>query len=165
MTLTLYPAIDLKGGQVVRLKRGEMDQATVYADDPAAQARRCLEIIGAALNLFVFVMMFSSLVYVTQHSVNPKIQDFVDALYFTAAALSTTGFGDVTLIGSTSGELLSVVMMISGISLFLRLVQAVFRQGGKVRYPCPRCGLQRHDHDAVHCKACGELLAIPNDEG
>ncbi|MGG5820792.1 1-(5-phosphoribosyl)-5-[(5-phosphoribosylamino)methylideneamino]imidazole-4-carboxamide isomerase [Falsiroseomonas sp. HW251] len=38
MTFTLYPAIDLKGGQVVRLKRGEMDQATVYADDPAGQA-------------------------------------------------------------------------------------------------------------------------------
>jgi phosphoribosylformimino-5-aminoimidazole carboxamide ribotide isomerase len=38
MTFTLYPAIDLKGGKVVRLKRGEMDQATVYAEDPAAQA-------------------------------------------------------------------------------------------------------------------------------
>lgn len=38
MALTLYPAIDLKGGQVVRLRRGEMDQATVYAEDPAAQA-------------------------------------------------------------------------------------------------------------------------------
>ncbi|MCO6416650.1 1-(5-phosphoribosyl)-5-[(5-phosphoribosylamino)methylideneamino]imidazole-4-carboxamide isomerase [Siccirubricoccus sp. KC 17139] len=36
--LTLYPAIDLKGGQVVRLKRGEMDQATVYGTDPAVQA-------------------------------------------------------------------------------------------------------------------------------
>ncbi|WP_144187069.1 1-(5-phosphoribosyl)-5-[(5-phosphoribosylamino)methylideneamino]imidazole-4-carboxamide isomerase [Elioraea rosea] len=35
----LFPAIDLKGGQCVRLKRGEMDQATVYADDPAAQAK------------------------------------------------------------------------------------------------------------------------------
>ena len=38
MTLTLYPAIDLKGGACVRLRRGEMAQATVYADDPAAQA-------------------------------------------------------------------------------------------------------------------------------
>jgi len=38
MSLTLYPAIDLKDGQCVRLKRGAMDQATVYADDPAAQA-------------------------------------------------------------------------------------------------------------------------------
>jgi phosphoribosylformimino-5-aminoimidazole carboxamide ribotide isomerase len=39
MSLTLYPAIDLKDGQCVRLRRGAMDEATVYADDPAAQAR------------------------------------------------------------------------------------------------------------------------------
>ncbi len=35
----LFPAIDLKGGQCVRLVRGEMDRATVYNDDPGAQAR------------------------------------------------------------------------------------------------------------------------------
>lgn len=35
----LFPAIDLKGGQCVRLKLGDMDQATVFNDDPAAQAR------------------------------------------------------------------------------------------------------------------------------
>ena len=68
------------------------------------------------------------------------------------------------LIGSTSDELLSVVIMIVGITLFLRLAQAAFRPGGKVRYPCPQCGLQRHDSDAVHCKACGHVLNIPNDE-
>jgi phosphoribosylformimino-5-aminoimidazole carboxamide ribotide isomerase len=34
----LFPAIDLKDGQCVRLKLGEMDQATVFNDDPAAQA-------------------------------------------------------------------------------------------------------------------------------
>jgi phosphoribosylformimino-5-aminoimidazole carboxamide ribotide isomerase len=39
MSLTLYPAIDLKDGACVRLKRGAMDQATVYAEDPAAQAQ------------------------------------------------------------------------------------------------------------------------------
>ncbi len=38
MTLTLYPAIDLKDGACVRLQRGEMDLATVYGEDPAAQA-------------------------------------------------------------------------------------------------------------------------------
>jgi voltage-gated potassium channel len=103
-------------------------------------------------------------VYVTQREINPKIEDFIDALYFTVAALSTTGFGDVTLIGSTSGELLSILMMLVGISLFLRLAQAVFRPGGKVLYPCPQCGLQRHDPDAVHCKACGYVLNIPDDD-
>lgn len=36
--MILYPAIDLKGGEVVRLKQGLMDSATVYGADPAAQA-------------------------------------------------------------------------------------------------------------------------------
>ncbi|MBM3542957.1 MAG: 1-(5-phosphoribosyl)-5-[(5-phosphoribosylamino)methylideneamino]imidazole-4-carboxamide isomerase [Alphaproteobacteria bacterium] len=37
--MILFPAIDLKDGQCVRLVQGEMDQATVFNDDPAAQAR------------------------------------------------------------------------------------------------------------------------------
>ncbi len=37
--MILYPAIDLKDGQCVRLLRGEMAAATVFGDDPAAQAR------------------------------------------------------------------------------------------------------------------------------
>lgn len=36
--MILFPAIDLKDGRCVRLKRGLMDQATVFNDDPAAQA-------------------------------------------------------------------------------------------------------------------------------
>lgn len=38
MSLIVFPAIDLKGGQVVRLAEGDMERATVYGDDPAAQA-------------------------------------------------------------------------------------------------------------------------------
>jgi len=37
--MIFFPAIDLKDGQCVRLLRGEMDQATVFNDDPAAQAK------------------------------------------------------------------------------------------------------------------------------
>lgn len=40
MAFTLYPAIDLKDGQCVRLIRGEMDQATTFNADPADQARQ-----------------------------------------------------------------------------------------------------------------------------
>ena len=39
MSLTLYPAIDLKAGQCVRLLHGEMDKATVYNENPAEQAQ------------------------------------------------------------------------------------------------------------------------------
>ena len=38
--MILFPAIDLKDGQCVRLKLGDMQQATVFSDDPAAQAKQ-----------------------------------------------------------------------------------------------------------------------------
>jgi phosphoribosylformimino-5-aminoimidazole carboxamide ribotide isomerase len=41
--LTIYPAIDLKDGACVRLRRGDMAQATVYSGDPAGQARQWQE--------------------------------------------------------------------------------------------------------------------------
>lgn len=44
MALTIYPAIDLKAGQVVRLAEGDMARATIYADDPAGQARRFADV-------------------------------------------------------------------------------------------------------------------------
>ena len=37
--MILYPAIDLKDGQCVRLRLGDMEQSTVFNDDPAAQAQ------------------------------------------------------------------------------------------------------------------------------
>ncbi|MCC5984010.1 MAG: 1-(5-phosphoribosyl)-5-[(5-phosphoribosylamino)methylideneamino]imidazole-4-carboxamide isomerase [Rhodobacteraceae bacterium] len=41
--MILYPAIDLKDGQCVRLLKGAMERATVFNDDPAAQARAFVE--------------------------------------------------------------------------------------------------------------------------
>jgi len=49
--MILYPAIDLKDGQAVRLLRGDMDTATVFNTDPAAQARAFQDAGGAWLHL------------------------------------------------------------------------------------------------------------------
>ncbi|MES2539388.1 MAG: ion channel [Pseudomonadota bacterium] len=123
--------------------------------------RRHETAIRAALNLMIFIFMMTALVYQTQVGSNEDIRNYVDALYFTVTTLTTTGFGDITMVGS-GGRLLAVVIMIFGISLFLRLVQVVLRPP-KAHFPCPVCGLRRHDHDAVHCKACGTVLNIPDD--
>jgi voltage-gated potassium channel len=147
--------------RTVRLLRSYNVLGRLRKQFPAV--RRNEEVVTAALDLAVFMLIVSSAVYVTQHLVNPEISDFLDALYFTVTTLSTTGFGDVTLTG-THGRLLSIAVMVVGITMFFRLAQAVFHPGGKVRHPCPSCGLLRHDQDAVHCKACGLLLNIPNDE-
>ena len=116
------------------------------------------EIVFSVVNLFVFIFMVSALVYVLQVHANPGISNYIDALYFTITTLTTTGFGDITLVGD-AGRLLAIVIMIVGISLFLRLIQTTLR-ARKVRYECPSCGLTRHETDAVHCKHCGALLHI-----
>ncbi len=121
------------------------------------------EDVGKALaTLVTFIFVATGFVYASFARAHPGISGYVDALYFTVTALTTTGFGDIVLPG-TWGKLLSIGIMICGITLFVRLAQTLIRPD-KVRFTCPTCGLMRHDADAVHCKACGELLNIPNDE-
>jgi voltage-gated potassium channel len=128
----------------------------------SAWFRRNEELAITIVHLAVFLFVMTGIVYETQHWNNPEIKNYIDALYFTVTALTTTGFGDITLRGTT-GRLISVLIMIFGVTLFLRLIRALL-QPRKVRFPCPACGLQRHDFDAVHCKACGTIHNIP-DEG
>lgn len=119
------------------------------------------EVIHSTINLLVFIFVVTALVYVLQSRSNPDIANYVDALYFTVTTLTTTGFGDITLHGSM-GRLLSVLIMVFGVALFLRLLQTIFRPH-KVRFSCPTCGLNRHDPDAVHCKHCGTVISIETE--
>ncbi|ANW51700.1 1-(5-phosphoribosyl)-5-[(5-phosphoribosylamino)methylideneamino]imidazole-4-carboxamide isomerase [Burkholderia pseudomallei] len=49
--MLLIPAIDLKDGQCVRLKQGDMDQATIFSEDPAAMARKWVDLGARRLHL------------------------------------------------------------------------------------------------------------------
>ncbi|HEY8595197.1 MAG TPA: ion transporter [Devosiaceae bacterium] len=120
--------------------------------------RKHEDLVLATINLGVFLFVMTGIIYALQYGVNPEIRNYADALYFTVTTLTTTGFGDITLTGST-GRMLSVLVMIFGVTLFLRLAQIMFRPP-KVRFECPECGLLLHDPDAVHCKHCGVTLHI-----
>lgn len=150
----------LRAARVVRLLRSYVLLKRLREDFPFFVRNE--DIVLSVTNLFLFIFVMTELVYVSQVDHNPKIENFIDALYFTVTALTTTGFGDITLTGTT-GEAISIIIMIFGVSLFIRLIQTVFRPH-KVRFQCPQCGLYLHDQDAVHCKACGHILNIP-DEG
>jgi voltage-gated potassium channel len=118
-------------------------------------------VINASINLGVFLFVMTGLIYALQHRVNPDIGNYADALYFTVTTLTTTGFGDVILSG-TAGRMLSVAVMIIGVTLFLRLAQVLFRPR-KVHQECATCGLLLHDADAVHCKHCGAVIRIETE--
>lgn len=119
-------------------------------------------VLEATATLSTFIFVVTGFVYTIFAGYESGIHDYLDALYFTVATLTTTGFGDIVLPGRT-GKALSIVTMIAGITLFVRLAQTLFRPY-KVVHPCTSCGLVRHEPDAVHCKACGALMSIPNAE-
>ncbi|MFD1510577.1 potassium channel family protein [Lacimonas salitolerans] len=117
--------------------------------------------ILAAVNLFVFVFVMTSLVFVVAFDDTAGPAGYIDALYFTVATLTTTGFGDITMT-TPGGRLLAVFIMVVGVALFVQLARAIF-QPSKIRHKCPECGLNRHDPDAIHCKHCGETLKIETE--
>lgn len=129
------------------------------ADVPLCRGKE--DLLLAVVNLGVFLFITTGFIYATQHRTNPEIGNYVDALYFTVTSLTTTGYGDILLEG-TSGRLISVGVMIIGVTLFLRLAQVIFRPQ-KVCQPCRKCGLRLHDADAVHCKHCGTTINIATD--
>lgn len=114
----------------------------------------------SAINLLVFIFAMTALVYVLRAQ-EPGLVSYVDALYFTVATLTTTGFGDIAMT-TTQGRLLAVVIMVVGVGLFLRLARAIFSPA-KVRKKCKVCGLLRHDPDAIHCKHCGAEMNIETE--
>lgn len=110
----------------------------------------------AIVTLFVFVFMaagFTQAFFLGQH---PKLNNFIDAIYFVVTSLTTTGYGDIT-IDSAAGRLFSVALMITGISLFFSIAQKAFAPQQKI-VRCVVCGLDRHEMDARYCRGCGEEL-------
>jgi voltage-gated potassium channel len=119
------------------------------------------EDLGRGLShIIVYVFLTTGLVFALYAGQVKGLDHYIDALYFTVTTFTTTGFGDITLPG-VGGRLLAIVIMITGITLFVRLVGALM-QPDRVTYDCHGCALSRHDRDAVHCKACGTRLQIPN---
>ena len=90
------------------------------------------------------------------------IHTFGDAFYYVVTTLSTVGLGDyVTVTGP--GKTFTVVMILSGAILIpwqagklIRML--IMEDASKKNVTCSKCGLVGHDHDASHCKACGNII-------
>lgn len=117
------------------------------------------DLTKAIVTLVVFVFIAAGLTQALFVGDHPKLNNFVDAMYFVVTSLTTTGYGDIT-IDTAGGRLFSIALMIAGISLFFSIAQKAFAPPQKV-VTCDPCGLTRHDPDARHCKNCGALLGEP----
>lgn len=117
------------------------------------------DLTKAIITMVVFVFLAAGLTQVLFLGQHPKLNNFVDAIYFVVTSLTTTGYGDIT-IDSAAGRLFSVGLMIAGISLFFSIAQKAFAPQQKIA-SCSACGIDRHDLDARFCKGCGGALRTP----
>lgn len=83
------------------------------------------EVKKALLQLVIFICVATLIVYFTQHKKRTGINNILDAAYFTVSAMTTTGLGDVTLQQSTSGKVISIVIMILGLGLVVQLIEKI----------------------------------------
>ena len=121
-----------------------------------------LNVARLVVSIIIIFFVYSGLFYFVESPLNPKVQNFGDAFYFTVVAVSTVGFGDIVPV-SDAGRFVTVAMIISGIILIPFQAARIFRTwltAGRERrlLICPVCGLDRHDIDARYCKRCGESL-------
>ena len=117
------------------------------------------DITKSIVTLVTFIFLAAGLTQALFIGDHPKLNNFVDAIYFVVTSLTTTGYGDIT-IDTAFGRLFSVALMLTGISLFFSIAQKVFSPPQKI-VACSDCGLDRHDPDAKFCKACGDRLTAP----
>ncbi len=119
---------------------------------------RHIGIVLSTVNLLVFIFIMTAMVFTLQGEKNQAINDYLDALYFTVTTLTTTGYGDITVV-EKEGKILVVIIMILGVGLFLKLANSIFKPS-KTFFKCKHCGLTHHDSDASHCKHCGNIINI-----
>jgi voltage-gated potassium channel len=114
------------------------------------------------LLLTILVLLFISAggFYSVEQAANPDVMTFGDAFYYAVITLSTTGFGDIIPV-TTAGRWVTIGSILAAIILIPRQASTFIREWTskeQVNVTCPQCGLEYHDPDASHCKACGHVI-------
>ncbi len=120
-----------------------------------------LKVIRLFITIFMIFFISSGLFFYVENGLNPNVNNFGDAFYFTVVALTTVDFGDIIPM-SEAGKWVTVLMVLSGIILIpwqvSKIVKECVRMGSKKDIVCARCWLRYHDEDASLCKSCGNII-------
>ena len=120
-----------------------------------------LMVLRILFTVFCLVFITGGLVFEAEHPENPGFETLFDGLYFAIVSLTTVGFGDLIPV-SWEGRFLTMGMILAGVLIIpwqlTTLARQIVRHDTKKDITCRRCGLQGHDPDASHCKACGAVI-------
>jgi voltage-gated potassium channel len=124
-----------------------------------------LRVMKLLMTVVAIFFVSAGLFYEFEHGVNPGVETFGDAFYFTVVTLATVGFGDITP-ATDAGRLVTIAAILAGIILIPWQASRIVREWTHKdmrNVTCPNCGLEYHDADASHCKACGHVIYQEHD--
>jgi voltage-gated potassium channel len=117
------------------------------------------------LTILILLFISAGMFYSVEEAANPDVVTFGDAFYYAVITLSTTGFGDIIPV-TTAGRWVTVGSILAAIIVIPRQASKFVREWTskeKINVTCPQCGLEYHDQDASHCKACGHVIYQETD--
>lgn len=126
-----------------------------------------LIVIRILFTIFCLVFITGGLVYELEHEEHPeRWKSIFDGLYYAVVTLTTVGFGDLVPV-TLMGKIVTMVMILVGVLLIpwqlTNLAKTILEDKAKIECTCIYCGLKKHDRDAAHCKACGNLIYLEYD--
>lgn len=116
---------------------------------------------GVVLTL---VLILGSLLYLIEGEEN-GFTSIPQSVYWAIVTITTVGYGDITP-ATVLGKILASIAMLTGFSIIavptgiisVEISKAVKTSAKQEERTCGHCGHRQHDADALHCKACGDLL-------
>jgi voltage-gated potassium channel len=124
-----------------------------------------LRVLKLLMTVVAIFFVSAGLFYEFEHAVNEQVNTFGDAFYFTVVTLTTVGFGDITP-ATRAGRFVTIAAILAGVILIPWQASKIVREWAhrdKQNVTCPDCGLEYHDADASHCKACGHVIYQEHD--
>ncbi|HET8732710.1 MAG TPA: ion transporter [Anaeromyxobacteraceae bacterium] len=143
------------------LKLGQYTSEASHLGHALARSRQKITVFLAVVATLVLVL--GSLMYLVEGPSN-GFTSIPRSVYWAIVTLTTVGYGDITP-HTVAGQVLASVVMILGYGIIAVPTGIVTVEMGRAPVEggraCRRCGLERHDVDARHCKRCGEPLDPP----
>ena len=136
-----------------------LGEANQLAEAMKASRKKILVFLLAVL---IIVVIVGSLMYVIEGEENGFV-NIPQSIYWAIVTLTTVGYGDISP-QTPIGQILASMIMIVGygiIAVPTGIVTAEFARNKNEKFStqaCPSCAAEGHDHDAKHCKHCGEIL-------
>ena len=119
-----------------------------------------LRVLRLALTILTIFFVTGGLFYEFEAPVNPDVGTFGDGFYYTVITLTTVGFGDIVP-ATSAGRWVTMAGLAVALILVPWQASRIIKEWtarDKVNVTCPSCGLEYHDPDASHCKACGHVI-------